>query len=36
MVGPLGDALKRAVFVPAVDSGKYVDGTYAYQIRVPH
>jgi hypothetical protein len=37
MVGPLGDALARAcVFVPAVDHGKFVDGTYAYHMDVPH
>jgi hypothetical protein len=37
MVGPLGDALRRAcVFVPAVDHGKFVDGVYAYHMEVAH
>jgi hypothetical protein len=37
MVGPLGDALRRAcVFVPAVDHGKFVDGAYVYHMDVAH
>ena len=36
MIGPLGDALKKAcVFVPAVDHGKFVAGTYDYHLEVP-
>lgn len=37
MIGPLGDALKKAcVFVAAVDHGKFVAGTYSYHLEVPH
>lgn len=36
MVAPLEQALQRsAVFVPAVDHGKFVDGTYHYRLEVP-
>jgi hypothetical protein len=27
---------KAAVFVPAVDNGRFVDGAYAYHFEVPH
>ncbi len=37
MAAPLGDALKKAtLFVPAVQDGKFVDGTYHYRLEVPH
>ncbi len=36
MIGPLGDALKKAcVFVAAVDHGKFVAATYRYHLEVP-
>ncbi len=35
MVAPLSDALKKAcVFVPAVDNGKFVAGSYRYHLEV--
>lgn len=30
----IGEALKKGVFVPAVDQGKFVPGTYAYLLEV--
>ncbi len=37
MIGPLGDALKKAcVFVAAVDHGNFVAGTFNYHLEVPH
>jgi len=36
LVGPLAEALqKNAAFVPAVDNGRFVAGTYAYLLQVP-
>lgn len=31
---PLGQALQKALFVPAVDHGKFVDGAYQYHFEV--
>jgi hypothetical protein len=37
MLTALGDALKKAcVFVPAVDNGKFVAGSYNYHLEVPY
>lgn len=35
MAGPIADGLKKAVFVPAVRDGTFVDGVYRYQFRAP-
>ena len=36
MIAPLNEALKKAcVFVPAVENGKFVAGTYPYHLVVP-
>ena len=32
---PIGEALRQAVFVPAVRNGQWVDGTYLYHCEVP-
>jgi hypothetical protein len=36
MEASLGDALEKAVFVPAVDRGKFVDRVYQYRFEIPH
>lgn len=33
MAAPISDGLKKAVFVPAVQDGKFVDGVYLYHFR---
>lgn len=35
MSDPIANALKKAVFVPAVENGKYVDGVYHYHFEAP-
>jgi hypothetical protein len=35
MAEVLGDALRQAVLVPAVENGKFVDGICAYHFEVP-
>lgn len=36
MIQPLADALKKScVFVPAVENGSFIAGTYAYHLAVP-
>lgn len=32
---PIGEALRQAVFVPAIKNGKWVNGVYAYHFEVP-
>lgn len=34
MAAPLGDALRKTVFVPAVDNGKFVAGVYHYHFAI--
>lgn len=35
MVAPVADALRRLVFVPAVENGKFVAGVYNYHFSIP-